>query len=133
MEEQPRIRTGIFLRRRHSLKNNMLHSVVSSITPMFSVGKKMALGRRPDKAVFKRLQQPNAIPVREATAKVFLLGALTEFIETLSEEIKDSIAARRKATSKNTFFCSGNADFCCTFCMIPNPPDESIAMSRGRK
>ena len=103
---------------------------VTRIVPMFKVGKNTALGSIPARAVLSRLQQPNASPTPEAMAiSDFAVGVSSALLK--NAHAAEAVAASMNAVSKNAPLSSATCDFCCTFCIIPSPPDASIAISSG--
>lgn len=92
----------------------ILHTSVRKITPIFSVGKKTALGSTPARIVFKRLQQPKNAPIHAATISEPLEKHLSEAllffgIIAASSEIQD---ANKNAINRNTDFSFAYAEAC---------------------
>ena len=78
----------------------------SKITPILSVGKKIALSSNPASVVFSKLQQPKHTPIQEATASLPRRKGGSPCFFANKENIKDITDARAKAINRNIDFCS---------------------------
>ena len=78
----------------------------SKITPMLSVGKKIALGSMPASDVLSKLQQPKNRPMQDATASLrgWMKFAVAFFINKANN--KEIPAASKNAMSRKRDFCS---------------------------
>jgi len=101
------------------------------IVPTFNTGKNIVDGSIPASVVLRRLHVAKAIPIPTET-KDFLLICLIFSFRLASENIREIIPASIKERKTNSVLCSGNSDFCWTFCIIPSPPDEIIAVINGK-
>lgn len=89
----------------------------------------MALSSFPARIVLSRLQIPKATPM--PLPKINFLPIFCGLLFA-NKEIKNEITdAKAKANITKEFLWSGYGEFCCAFCTIPSPPDESIAIIRG--
>ena len=133
MDAPPKIKTVISLFCIFSLKKITPQIIESKITPILSVGKNIALSSNPASDVFSKLQQPKNRPTQDATASLRgqMEFAVVFFVNKANN--KEIPVASKNAMSRKTDFCSAYADFCCSFCTIPKPPEASIAITRGIK
>ena len=78
----------------------------SKITPILSVGKKIALSSNPASDVFSKLQQPKNRPMQDATASLRGRTGLSEVFPLGRANDREIAAASRNAINKNVDFCS---------------------------
>ena len=94
-------------------------------------GKKTALSSRPARKVFSRLQRAKHTPTPAAASP----EPVAAFFERpfLPPQTREISAATPKAIPTKTVRCCGSGEDCWTFCRIPSPPEQSMAVTRGRK
>lgn len=120
---------AIFFNDSFSLKRIIPKRVESRITEMFWSGKNAALLMRPARIVLNRFAPPKQRPATDGKITLrFWIFAL--FLQHIKPMIDDK-NANVKAIIKNSFLSDLYAEFCCTFCIIPNPPDDIIATIIG--
>ena len=127
----PKIKISFFEIRSRNISAPL--SKDSKITPILSVGKSIALSSIPASVVLSKLQLPKNRPTQDAAA--MLRGCIAEDLVFLPKKVKtmEMPEASKNAINKKRDFCSANADFCCSFCTIPSPPEASMAMTSGIK
>ena len=112
IDDAPRRRTAISLCLIFSPKKSMPESMESKITPMLSVGKKIALSSLPASVVFSRLQQPKKRPTSDAVTSLVHLKAVFCRLWVKEKNAKEAAEAKANAIKRKSDFCSAYADFC---------------------
>ena len=101
MDRTPKIRIESSFFRIFSLKRIAPQRIESRITPMLSVGKRIALSSIPASEVFKRLQHPKKRPTQQATASFCGGGEAAGFFTRRAKD-RESVAASKKARNRKS-------------------------------
>ena len=103
MDIPPKTKTEISFLESLSLNNIDAERVESRITPMFSVGKNIALSSRPASKVLSKLQQPKNAPTKAATVSLRArrISVSVSVLFVIRANSRDIPAASKNAIRRN--------------------------------